>query len=245
MLHAIRHVVRHPVIVVGSSRTDSGVHAKGQIAHFDTDKTQIIPGDLRRAINHQLPEDILVRAVEPVPRDFDAIWSTVRKRYQYFIWHALDRPLFFCDLAWHRWLELDVDAIREAARYFVGEHDFTSFSRPGHGRESAIRTIHSLDITYRKPKLVIGVEGSGFLWHMVRIIVGTLVEVGLGRFRPEQMQEMLEAKDRRAAGPTAPPQGLYLQWIQTNEEKVHGVDRAAEEKRFMTPRPRRILRPRG
>lgn len=215
---ALMEVLRHPVNLVGSSRTDSGVHAKGQLAHFDTDKTMIPPDDLRRAINHALPDDIIVRTIEPAGHDqFDAIFWTLRKRYQYFIWHAPDRPVFFGDLCWHRWKPMDMDAMREAARRFIGTHDFKSFARPGHGRGDTIRTIFDCDVSYRSPRLVIGVEGSGFLWHQIRIMIGTLVEVGLGRFTPDDITAMLTAKDRRAAGSTAPPQGLYLHWIQTRD----------------------------
>src|SRR3954471_917545 len=215
---AIAEVVGHPVDVVGSSRTDAGVHAKGQVVHFDTDKVQIPREGMRRAINHRLPSDILVRSIEPVPPTFDAISSTRTKRYQYLIWNHADRPLFFSDLAWHRWHYLDVPKMVEAARHLVGEHDFASFARPGHGRENTVRTIHACDVSFRSPKLIIGVEGSGFLWNMVRIMVGTLVQVGLGRTQPDEIPEMLAARNRQAAGPTAPPHGLYLQWIRTDAD---------------------------
>src|SRR5436305_854616 len=117
---ALEGVVRHPVNLVGSSRTDAGVHAKGQVAHFDTDLLQIPAEGMRRAVNHALPADILVRAVETAPAGFDAIRSTASKRYQYFIWNHQDRPPFFPELAWHRWQGLDVDAMRAAAMRFVG-----------------------------------------------------------------------------------------------------------------------------
>lgn len=210
---ALGQVVGHPVQVVGSSRTDAGVHAKGQVCHFDTDKVQIPPANIRRAVNHRLPNDVLVRRIEPVPDSFDAILSTSHKRYQYLIWNAPDRPIFFSDLAWHRWQKLDEAAMRFAAGRLVGTHDFASFARPGHGRENTVRTVLGCDVTRRGPKLVVGVEGTGFLWNMVRIIVGTLVEVGLGRHAPGAIDQMIAAKDRRAAGPTAPPHGLYLHWI--------------------------------
>lgn len=217
---ALAGVANEPITLHGSSRTDTGVHAKGQVAHFDTTRTQIPVDSLRRAANHRLPEDVLIRAIEPVPAEFDAIRWTASKRYQYAIWHDKDRPPFFADLAWHRWQPLDVAAMHAAAAHLVGTHDFASFARPGHGRESTIRTVLGCDVSYRKPKLVIGVEGTGFLWNMVRIIVGTLVEVGLGRHRPEAIARMIEAKDRKAAGPTAPPHGLYLQWIKMREESA-------------------------
>ncbi|HXE56134.1 MAG TPA: tRNA pseudouridine(38-40) synthase TruA [Tepidisphaeraceae bacterium] len=215
---ALTAVVRHSVELVGSSRTDSGVHAKGQIAHFDTDQVQIPKEGIRKAINHHLPSDILVRAIDPVPQTFNARMSTTSKRYQYFIWNAADRPVFFSDMAWHRWQKLDVKAMQQAASYFVGRHDFASFARPGHGRDYTVRTIFSCDVTCRPPKLIIGVEGSGFLWNMVRIMVGTLVQVGIYRYPPEKIIEMLEARDRKSSGPTAPPHGLYLQWIKTKKE---------------------------
>jgi len=224
LTRVLQGVVGHPVTIVGSSRTDTGVHAKGQIAHFDTDRLQIPTEGMRRALNHRLPDDILVRSIEAVPDSFHAILSTRTKRYQYNILNAYDRPLFAADLSWHRWHELDIDAIAEAAKHLEGEHDFASFARPGHKRVSTIRTIYDCQVSYRKPRLIIGVEGSGFLWNMVRIIVGTLVEVGLGRFKPDDIPKMLEAKDRTAAGSTAPPHGLYLQWIDTWEEsEPHAV----------------------
>jgi tRNA pseudouridine38-40 synthase len=214
---ALGTVLRHPVAVVGSSRTDAGVHAKGQIGHFDTDQTQIPIAGLRAAVNSALPPDILVRSIEAVPDSFDAISSTTRKRYQYFIWNAPDRPVFFHELAWHRWRPLNTAEMQRAADVLVGEHDFASFARPGHGRDHTVRTIFSLDVHARAPRVIIGVEGSGFLWQMVRIIVGTLVEVGMDRYGAEEVRQMLEAKDRNASGPTAPPHGLYLQWIRIRD----------------------------
>jgi tRNA pseudouridine38-40 synthase len=215
---AIAYIVRHPVTVVGASRTDAGVHAKGQIAHFDSDRGDIPLDGLRRAINHQLPDDILVRNIEPVAGSFDAIACATAKRYQYFIWNAPDRDPFACELSWHRWQTLDINAMRQAAEYFVGEHDFASFAKPGHRRETTIRCVNDCRISAAGHRLVIGIEGAGFLWNMVRIMVGTLVEVGLGQFTPEQIPQMLAARDRRKSGSTAPPHGLYLQWIKTREE---------------------------
>ncbi|MGE5609421.1 MAG: tRNA pseudouridine(38-40) synthase TruA [Bacillota bacterium] len=229
LAHAIGSVVNHPVTVVGSSRTDAAVHAKGQVAHFDTDQIQIPPDGLRRAVNARLPDDILIHSIEAVPDTFDAISSTLCKRYQYFIWNTEERPNFFPDLVWHRWQKLDRAAMRDAAKHFIGTHDFASFAKPGHGRLNTIRTIHACDVTWRNGKIVIAVEGSGFLWNMVRIMVGTLVEVGLGRHSPDAISQMLAAKDRQAAGSTAPPHGLYLQWIKTTDTPVPRPIPAASE----------------
>jgi tRNA pseudouridine38-40 synthase len=206
-------VLNDPIEVVGSSRTDSGVHAKGQICHFDTIRTQVPQDKLRKAVNNRLPPDIVIRKIEKVPDSFDAIRSTLSKRYQYQIWNTADRPVFFADLAWHRWHRLDVHAMQAAATHFVGEHDFASFARPGHGRLHTVRTIRACDVSRRGPRLVIAVEATGFLWNMVRIIVGTLADVGIHRYEPDDIPQMLAARDRQAAGPTAPPHGLFLQWV--------------------------------
>jgi tRNA pseudouridine38-40 synthase len=215
LARAMGYIVGHPVTVVGSSRTDAGVHAKGQIAHFDS-PTTIPTENLRRAVNHRLPPDIVIRDIEPVPDSFDAISWAICKRYQYFVWNGRDRSPFFHDLCWHRWQKLDVAAMQAAAAEFVGEHDFTSFCRPGHDRYTTVRDIASCRISSRGPMLVMGIEGAGFLWNMVRIIAGTIVEVGLGRYTPEDMPRMLAAVDRRAAGSTAPPEGLFLQWVKVD-----------------------------
>lgn len=230
-------VLGHPLILSGSSRTDRGVHAKGQVAHIDTDKTQIPIEGLRRAVNHRLPADIIIRSIEPVVTAFDAVRSTSHKRYQYVIWNHTDRPVFFDDLVWHRWFDLDTDKMHAASRFFVGEHDYVSFAKPGHGRAHTVRTILDCSVSRRGPRIVIGVEGRGFLWNMVRIMVGTLVHVGLGKHPPEAIRDMLLARDRTAAGPTAPAHGLYLQWIrfkpldqilaEAEVEKALAAERAA------------------
>jgi tRNA pseudouridine38-40 synthase len=216
---ALAHVVGHPVQLVGSSRTDAGVHAKGQIAHFDTDQTQIPPWGLLQAANHRLPPDILIRRLDPAPEGFDAIFSTECKRYQYAIWATDFRNPFAHDLLWHRWQKLNHDAMSAAAAHFNGTHDFASFCRPGHGRQSTIRAILDCSVSRRGPMLVVGVTGTGFLWNMVRIMVGTLVEVGLGKYAPDDIPKMLAARDRTAAGSTAPPHGLYLHWVRFSAAK--------------------------
>ena len=213
LARALGSVVGHPVNLVGSSRTDAGVHAKGQIAHFDTDQLQIPAEGLRRAVNARLPDDILIRQIDPVAPEFDAILSTQCKRYQYFIWNGPERPVFFADMAWHRWQPFDDRSMREAAAHVVGEHDFAAFTKAGHGRETTVRRVMECSVSRRGPRIVVGVTGTGFLWNMVRIIVGTLVEVGTGRLAPDAVTRMLQTGERRHGGNTAPAQGLFLHWI--------------------------------
>jgi tRNA pseudouridine38-40 synthase len=213
-------VCGHPVTIIGSSRTDAGVHAKGQIAHMDTTATHIPPENLRRAVNHRLPDDIIIREITIVPRDFDSISGAIAKRYQYFVWNASDRNPFCHDLCWHRWQPLNTGAMKEAAAHFIGEKDFTSFCKPGHGRETTVRTVHDCQVSAHGPKIVIGIAGNGFLWNMIRIIVGTIVEVGLDLYLPSDIPKMLAALDRRKAGSTAPPHGLWLQWIKMRDEEI-------------------------
>ena len=225
---ALIGVLRHPLTVTGSSRTDSGVHAKGQVAHVDTDQGQIPLENLRRAVNARLPADVVVRSVEVAPEGFHAIRSTLAKRYQYRVHAAPDRPVFAADLAWHRWQPLDVPAMQAAARHLVGTHDFTSFARPGHGRASAVRTVDECRVARRGDALVVAVAGGGFLWNMVRIIVGTLVDVGEGRRHPDDLPGILAARHRQAAGGTAPAHGLYLQWVRSAEGPVAAPGPAGE-----------------
>jgi tRNA pseudouridine38-40 synthase len=213
LARAIQKVIGHPIRLVGSSRTDSGVHAKGQVAHFDMHQARIPPDGLRRAVNFRIPDDILIRTIEPVDAAFDAISDTVSKRYQYFVWNALDRPVFFPDMAFHRWKPLDIPAMSRAARSFIGTHDFAAFAKPGHGRQTTIRTVLDCSVSARGPRVVIGMEGNGFLWNQVRIMAGTLIEIGLGQRSPDEIPVLLTTTDRTAAGSTAPPHGLFLQWI--------------------------------
>jgi tRNA pseudouridine38-40 synthase len=220
---ALAEVVRHRVETVGSSRTDAGVHAKGQVVHFDTDKTTIPLQNFRRAINSRLPGDVLIRSIEPVPLTFDAIKSTVRKRYQYAVWSADDRPVFGGDLFFHRWHKLKLDRMRQAASHLAGTHDFAAFVRPGHGRESTVRTVFGIDVSQRGPVVVLGFEGSGFLWNQVRIMAGTIIEAGMCMREADDLKRILESKDRTQAGKTAPAHGLYLQWIQFTDEPADVV----------------------
>ena len=195
--------------VIGASRTDSGVHALGNVAVFDT--TARMPADkMVYALNQRLPEDIRIQKSEEVPADWHPRHTASRKTYEYRIYCAkFPMPVkrLYSYFTYH---ELDVSSMQEAAVYLVGEHDFKSFCQTGAQVLTTVRTIHSLEVRQEGSEIIIRVCGNGFLYNMVRIIAGTLMEVGQGRKLPRDMIRILEAKDRSAAGPTAPPQGLML-----------------------------------
>lgn len=213
---AVVRAVAQPVRVQGASRTDSGVHAIGQVAHFDAD-TRIPTERVADAINARLPPDVEVRDARPVHPAFDACTDALEKQYRYRIWVGRRRPLGERHRVYHCFTPLDADRMRQAADLIVGEHDFAAFAAAGHGRESTIRTVTACEIEQHEggaaPELHIVVRGNGFLYNMVRIIAGTLREVGRGRFDPSHIHTLLTEKRRDQAGPTLPPQGLCLEWI--------------------------------
>jgi tRNA pseudouridine38-40 synthase len=196
-----------------SSRTDTGVHALGMVAHFEVPRAEcsMTPQKLRLALNAWLPEDVRILAVVRAPKIFHARFDAAGKQYRYFVWnHAAMNPLLR-HTAWHVPRRLDLRAMRAGARLLVGKHDFQSFAaNPGYAKESTIRTLTRCDCTRRGPLLTFVIECDGFLYKMCRGIVGTLVQVGLGKFRAEQIAQMLEKRDRRVGGMTAPAHGLVL-----------------------------------
>ena len=195
--------------VIGPSRTDSKVHALGNVAVFDT-VSRMPAGKISYALNQRLPEDIRIQKSQEVPADWHPRRCESRKTYEYRIYRA-EFPMPVKRLySYFVYQPLDVGRMREAAAYLEGEHDFKSFCQTGAQVESTVRTIHSLWVEEQESDLIIRVCGNGFLYNMVRIIVGTLIEVGQGRREPESMQEILGALDRAAAGPTAPAHGLTL-----------------------------------
>ena len=199
--------------VVGASRTDSGVHALGNVACFDTEST-IPAANFPKAINRYLPPDIRVMQADEVSMDFHPRFVPHEKCYEYRIDHGrVANPLTRL-FAYNYTYPLDLERMRAAARELVGVHDFTSFVNPDsqvfeHGGD-AIREIYSIDILEEGSQLVIRIRGNGFLYHMIRIIVGTLLVIGNGRRAPEDIRTMLAAKDRTTAGPTVPAHGLCL-----------------------------------
>lgn len=233
---AVREVVREPVILHGASRTDAGVHAKGQVAAFTCSggdgegehRGLGWPSErgvqrLVRAINGRLPDDVLVVDARIVADDFDPVRDAVAKAYTYSLYQAappyFHRPLWARRRVHHVHDVLNVAAMQEGAELLVGEHDFVSFAALHHGRLTTVRTIFSCGVREEAcddlgaRRIVIEVSGSGFLYNMVRIIAGTLVEIGRGRMTPGHIPAIIAAKDRREAGPTLPPTGLCLEWI--------------------------------
>ncbi len=206
---ALAKVLDGPVRVNGAGRTDAGVHALGQVASFQT--ASRIPCDaLQRALNSLLPRDVVVHAVQDVPADFHARYSALGKVYEY---HILNRPLPSAlrrRYVWHVPGPLDLDAMGTAAASLRGRHDFSSFRGAGSEVRTSERTLTEASLAREGDEIVLTFTADGFLRHMVRNIVGTLVEVGRRRRTPGEIVGILAARDRRAAGMTAPPQGLYL-----------------------------------
>jgi tRNA pseudouridine38-40 synthase len=195
--------------VEGAGRTDSGVHAAGMTAHFDTAST--LPAErFARALNAHLPKDISVRASAGAAPGFHARFSAAGKVYRYAIDNHPARPALDRDRLWWVSWTLDDERLRAASAHIVGTHDFTSFTDGERAGEDNVRTVTRAEWTREGARLVFTVEGGGFLYKMVRILVGTLVECGRGPRDPDAIPATLAARDRAAAGPTAPPQGLTL-----------------------------------
>ena len=210
-------LLKEPISVIGASRTDSGVHARGNVAVFDTENR--MPADkICFALNQRLPEDIRVQSSKEVPADWHPRKANCTKTYEYKVLNRkISMPLerlyaHFC------YFNLDLEKMRQAAAYLIGEHDFKSFCTVRTQAEETGRTIYSLDITKQDDMITIRISGSGFLYNMVRIIAGTLLEVGMGAYPPEHMEEILDARDRQAAGRTAPARGLTLVSMEYQKE---------------------------
>lgn len=205
--------------VIGASRTDAGVHALGNVAVFDTE-CRMPAEKISYALNQRLPEDIRIQRSEEVAPDWHPRRCESRKTYEYRIYRGeFPMPVkrLYSYFIYH---PLDVDSMRKAAALLEGEHDFKSFCQTGAQVENTVRTIYSVEIEEQGAELVIRVCGSGFLYNMVRIIAGTLIEVGRGSRRPEDMTAVLQAVDRSAAGPTAPAHGLTLVRYEFTEQQA-------------------------
>ncbi len=215
---ALSRILGENVRVIGAGRTDAGVHALGQAAHFLT-ASDLDVSALFKAVNSLLPHDIVAKTVLEVPETFHARRSVLKKRYEYWIRNDPLRSVFSERFEWHFKIPLDLTRMQQAARHLVGEHDFSSFQASGcEAGINPIRTITLLKVERLAEKQIrVSVEGPSFLRYMVRNIVGTLVEVGSGRIDDQSICRILEARDRRKAGRTAPAKGLFLKWIEYPE----------------------------
>jgi len=227
---AIEQVCRQRVRVTGSGRTDSGVHAIGQVASFSLDHWRASASDLTRAVNSKLPSDIAVCEIVDADQNFHAIRDAAGKRYRYQIRIGGVRDAFEYRYRWHLPGPIDVQAMAAAAQLIRGQQDFASFQAAGSDRKTTVRDIRALDIIDQDTSavcsgagqggcdnvhnLAIEVEADGFLYNMVRNIVGSLVEIGRGKRPPSWIAEVIAARDRKVAGPTAPPHGLFLLWVE-------------------------------
>lgn len=208
----LQRLMNQPITLRGASRTDAGVHALGQVAHFDASCR--IPVDrMAMAINSRLPGDVEVVAARAAASDFHATADAVSKQYRYRLYNTDRRPLHIRHCVYHCWTPLDVERMNMAASRLVGTHDFAGFAAAGHGRQSTIRTIHACGVRRAGCEVHVVVQGDGFLYNMVRIIAGTLVEVGRGSMPVELVDRVLASGRRREAGPTLPAQGLWLEWV--------------------------------
>lgn len=204
-----RMVDKDMVDVIGAGRTDAGVHARAMIANVHLD-TQMSPEEIRDYANRYLPDDIAILEVREAADRFHARYKAVGKTYQYTCFDGPVKPVF--DRKYYTPLdqELDVEAMQEAAHFLEGKHDYKSFCGNSRMKKSTVRIVDTITVRRRKGYVYLTFHGTGFLQNMVRIMSGTLIEVGLGRKRPEEVGEILEACDRKVAGPTAPAKGLCL-----------------------------------
>ncbi|HET9030662.1 MAG TPA: tRNA pseudouridine(38-40) synthase TruA [Candidatus Aquilonibacter sp.] len=228
---ALSRLFAETVKITGAGRTDTGVHASGQVISFSTARP--FPFErLAIACNANLPDDLSIRDVTVVDSEFSARFSALARTYVYAILHRKDRSALLAHRAYHVYGRLDVDAMRDGARHLIGEHDFRSVCGTLPDGGVTTRIVRSLDITEHGDLLRVQISADGFLHRMVRTIVGTLVECGLGRRDAGTMPQILAARDRRAAGLTAPPHGLYLAGVQYRD----GYDSFAEPPVFTRER---------
>ena len=229
LCEAATAVLRRPTHVQGASRTDAGVHAQGQVGLIET--TGLIPADhLALALNDHLPQDVVVLHAEEVGPDFDVMADVTRKAYRYTIYTGRLRPVRQIRFCWHFPGSLSVEAMQAAARHLVGSHDFRSFATTLDEGQDTVRTVFRCDVTQGgegdPDRITIDVEGDGFLHHMVRLLAGTLIDIGRGHWPPEHIAEILAARNRTAAGHLAPASGLCLEWIKYRQDDAD--DEAAQ-----------------
>lgn len=206
---AIYNITKEEVDLIGSGRTDAGVHALGQVANFKTN-SEIPIEKLPLAINSQLKNSIVIKEAEEVNERFHSRYNAKRKTYRYIINNSKCGTAIYRNLEYSYPFKLDAEKMKQASKYFKGEHDFKAFKSSGTSSKNSVRTIYKAIVKQEGEKIIIELTGNGFLYNMVRIISGTLLDVGLGKIQPEEIPEMIESKDRQRAGKTLPAHGLYL-----------------------------------
>ena len=206
---AIKEITGEDVELIASGRPDSGVHSLGQVANFKTNSNIEIE-KVAIAINSKLKKSIVIKKAEEVSEDFHARYSCKGKKYRYIINNSQQGTAIYRDLECHIPQKLDVEKMRKAIKYFEGEHDFKGFKASGTSSKNTIRTIYKAEIKQEGERIIIELTGSGFMYNMVRIIAGTIVDVGLRRINPEEIPRIINLKDRNKAGKTLPAHGLYL-----------------------------------
>ena len=206
---AIKSITGEEIELNASGRTDAGVHALGQVANFKTN-SQIPIEKFAIAINSKLKRSIVIKKAEEVDEKFHSRLSCKKKTYRYIINNTEEGSAIYRNLETHIQPKLDVEKMNQAVKYFEGEHDFKAFKASGTSNKSSIRTIYEAKVYKKEDRIYIELTGNGFLYNMVRIIAGTLVDVGIGKIEPEKVAEIIESKKRENAGKTLPPNGLYL-----------------------------------
>lgn len=206
---AISKIVQHEVRTLGAGRTDQGVHAKGQCVTFDSE-TKVPAEKLAKAINSQLPLDISVKSVEEASMNFQPRFGAKRKTYRYQILNAQVRDPFLYKYSLQYPYKLDIELMQEAANEMVGKHDFACFCSAGSSVKDTVREIYSIDIRKHEDLVTVDICGNGFLYNMVRIIIGTLLRVNEGKLSTGDIKKIINGRDRQKAGPTVPPQGLTM-----------------------------------
>lgn len=208
---ACKQIFKKDIDITGSGRTDAGVHALGQVANFKVDTT--IPVDkIPEVINNNIPKDIAVLSAQEVDENFHSRYSAHRKIYRYQIHPSRIRSPFYKDISYQVKYDLDIEKMKKEAKYLIGEYDFCGFMSSGSSVKSTVREIYNIDVFKEGDLIIIEVEGNGFLYNMVRIIAGTLVDIGRGRITMP-MKEIILSGIRKNAGHTAPPQGLFLKKV--------------------------------
>ncbi len=206
---AIEEITGEKVDLIASGRTDAGVHALAQMANFKTN-SKLPVEKYPIALNTKLKKSIRIQKAEEVEENFHSRYHCKQKTYRYIINNSSQGSSIYRNLEYFIPNKLDVEKMQEAVKYFEGEHDFKAFKASGTSSKSSVRTIYKAKVEKQGERIIIELTGNGFLYNMVRIIAGTLVEVGLGKIKPEEISEIIEKKERANAGKTLPPQGLYL-----------------------------------